>query len=147
MIFRVCEHYDDEQPIYYDYYDKECFVCFELKSSHGLKTINLINQTLYINRCVCNGPIHKECLELWFNMNNTCPICRNRMIERNNTTVFIFSHVPYGIYIYFFIKTLILRTLRIIAVFMFLHKLIEFHLMVIGNRYRNISSFDDEYYV
>ena len=28
MIFRVCEHYDDEQPIYDEYCDKECFICF-----------------------------------------------------------------------------------------------------------------------
>jgi hypothetical protein len=144
MIFRVCEHYDDEQPIC-EYYDKECFICFELKSSHGFKTISLMEQKLYLHNCNCNGPIHNECLQLWFNMNNSCPICRNKMVERNNATIIIFSYVPYGISIYFFIKRLALRVLQIIMVFIFLHKLIEFYLTIIFTRYRNISNADDNY--
>jgi hypothetical protein len=147
MIFRVCEHYDDEQPIYDGYYDKECFICFELKSSQGFKTINLMEQNLYIHNCICNGPIHKECLQLWFSMNSSCPICRNKMIERNNATVFIFNYVPYGISIYFFIRRVTLRLLHIIMVIMFLYKIIEFYLIVIGTRYRNAYIFDDEHYI
>lgn len=145
MIFRVCEHYDDEQPICEYYCDKECFICFELESCKGFKTICLIEQTLYLHNCNCNGPIHTECLQLWFNINNSCPICRNRMIERNNATIFIFNCVPYGIAIYFFIKRITLRILKIIMVFMFLHKLIEFYLMVILTRYRNMTNYDDNY--
>jgi hypothetical protein len=143
MIFRVCEHYDDEQPIYGYYYDKECFICFELKSCKGIKTINLIDQKLYLHSCNCNGPIHNECLQLWYNMNSSCPICRNKMVERNNATIFMFNYLPYGISIYFFIKKVTLRILKIIMVFMFFYKLTEFYLIVLFNRSRRISNVDD----
>jgi len=142
MIFRVCEHYDD-QPIYKDYCDKECFICFETKSSQGYKTINLIEQTIYLHNCNCNGSIHNECLQLWFNMNYSCPICRNKMVERNTATIVVFNYVPYGISIYFFIKNVTLKILQVMLIFLFLHRLIEFNLNVILTRHIHISNLDD----
>ena len=147
MIFRVCEHYDDEQPIDDEYCDKECFICFEFKSSKGLKTINLIDQTIYLNECICNGRIHDECLQLWFNTNSSCPICRNRMIEINDVTIIMFSYIPYGISVYFFMKKITLRILHLITIFMFLYGLIDFYLTIIGTRYSNTSILDDERYI
>lgn len=151
MIFRVCEHYDDQNIYeeYYNknYYNKECFICFEFKSSDGLNTINLMEQTIYLNNCMCNGSIHEECLKIWFDKNSSCPICREKMIERNNTTIIMFNYIPYGISFYFFIKKITLRILHIILVFMFFQKLIEFYVIVILNRYTNLPILDDENYI
>jgi hypothetical protein len=77
-------------------------------------------------------------------MNSSCPICRNKMVERNNATIFMFNYLPYGISIYFFIKKVTLRILKIIMVFMFFYKLSEFYLILIFNRSRRISNLDDD---
>jgi hypothetical protein len=149
MIFRVCEHYSEEL-IYKENCDKECFICFETKSSQGFKTINLTEQTIYLHNCRCNGPIHNECLQLWFNMNESCPICRNKMIERNNATIVVFYYLPYGISFYFFIKNVTLKILHIMLIFLFLHRLIEL-CFIIKTRYKlyddyiSISFSEDEY--
>lgn len=74
MYFRVLEHYDEDknaEPIIHD-----CFICMEYKTKKGETTIPLIYQTIYINKCSCNGWIHNECLGDWFKFKRKCPICR-----------------------------------------------------------------------
>lgn len=76
MIYRVCEHYyNDDLPIIQNI-PEECFVCLEMDDCNGLKSINLKTQHIYIKNCTCNGWIHRSCLETWCKKNAACPICR-----------------------------------------------------------------------
>ena len=134
MIFRVCEHYDEKQPTDYDYLNKDCFICYEDKTPNGNNVINLINQNVYLNKCTCNGPIHKECLYIWYNINKSCPICRKKMIEKSNNVIILFSYFPYGASIYYMIKIIMLAVLRFIFGLLLIHALIEFNFIIMRAR-------------
>ena len=64
MIFRVCEHYDDNQPIIEEQYN-DCFICFEYKTDNENKPTNLQKQSVYLNNCMCDGAVHNFCLKIW----------------------------------------------------------------------------------
>ena len=112
MIFRVCEHYDDNESIIEDKYN-ECFICFEYKIYSENKPTNLQKQNLYFNNCICDGAVHFFCLQKWINNYKSCPICRTNIIENNNLTLIIYNYMPYGIKIYTFIKNVSIIFLRI----------------------------------
>ena len=58
-----------------------CFICFENETETKFLLTKLKNQNLYIKNCLCDGWIHSECLTCWYNIKQTCPICREHMIE------------------------------------------------------------------
>lgn len=83
MIFRVYEHYDDEQPLLYPSYGDEihrCFICYEVKTPLEINPTSLQKQ-LYYKKCRCDGLIHKSCLEMWICKQHKCPICRAVLIQ------------------------------------------------------------------
>jgi hypothetical protein len=145
MYFRVCEHYDyNNLPIstfesHYQYQNNECFICFEYKNDDGIIPIYLNNQSLYLNQCVCNGSVHNECLKIWFYKNKTCPICRIKVIENNNTTVIIYNYIPYGIIIYTYTKRICLNIIRVFTLFFFIFLVIDFYCVVINSKYRQYT--------
>jgi len=63
MLFRLCEHYENNFPIYKQESKNECFICFEYKNDNGILPIYLKGQNLYLNDCICNGSVHIECLK------------------------------------------------------------------------------------
>jgi len=85
MLFRIIDHYEseieeideeiakeiDEEPV-------SCFICFEFQFDNN-DIISLKNQTDYYKFCECDGYIHANCLNLWYEKNPECPICRNSM--------------------------------------------------------------------
>jgi len=146
MYFRVCEHYDNINlpistfdPGYQNV--NECFICFEYKNEEGIIPIYLNKQSLYLNRCICNGSVHNECLKIWFYKNKTCPICRIKVIENNNATVIIYNYIPYGIIIYTYTKRICLNIIRIFTLFFFIFLVIDFYLVVINNKYREYNDY------
>jgi len=48
-----------------------CYICYEERKPL-LKLQNIIK---YEKHCECNVYIHTNCLDTWFNINSTCPIC------------------------------------------------------------------------
>jgi hypothetical protein len=89
MLFRIIDHYEsenkdiDEEIV--EEIDEEiheepisCFVCFETQFDNN-DIISLKNQTDYYKFCKCDGYIHINCLNLWYEKNPECPICRNSM--------------------------------------------------------------------
>jgi len=79
MIFRVYEHYDDNE---YENIVSECFICYD--SSDILELISLKSQPYYHKNCNCDGDIHKNCLDTWFMKQNKCPICRMVITKNDN---------------------------------------------------------------
>lgn len=82
MIYRVCEHYYNDETIYNINNYNECLVCLEYEIDDGIKTITLKNYLL-IKSCNCDAWIHESCLELWLKKNNKCPICRIEITKKN----------------------------------------------------------------
>jgi hypothetical protein len=89
MLFRVFEHYDHNQDIYYSIDQEnevnksdECFICYEFQTDSELTPISLRSELNYIKECTCNGWIHKKCLDLWCKKNKKCPICRIEIREK-----------------------------------------------------------------
>jgi hypothetical protein len=93
MLYRLVEHYDTNTNNDYIYdssfsnknendnsLSKECFVC--LDSNISDKTlIKLKNQLFYFKHCMCDGTIHISCLDKWYKIRSTCPICRIHVIK------------------------------------------------------------------
>lgn len=89
MLYRLVEHYDTNN----DYtnsiildkevekiYLNECFVCLDSGISNE-KLIKLKNQILYFKICVCDGYIHDSCLNKWYKLQSSCPICRTHICK------------------------------------------------------------------
>jgi hypothetical protein len=106
MLFIVCEHYDDNQPIIYklnNNEENECLICFEITNFDETNPISLRNQPYYYKICNCDCYIHKYCLKLWVEKNKKCLICREELIENNIFAIFFYKYLPYGRHIYFII--------------------------------------------
>jgi hypothetical protein len=139
MLFRLCEHYENNFPIYKQDISNECFICFEYKNDNGILPIYLTSQNLYLNECVCNGSVHIECLKIWFNKNKKCPICRIRVIENNNTTIIIYNYIPFGITIYTYTKKIIIAVIRVFSCMLVLFLIIDFYFMIANTKYREYN--------
>jgi hypothetical protein len=72
--------------------ENECFICFEVSNQYEKYPLRLKYLEEYIKNCGCDGWIHNNCIQMWCNTNNTCPICRNKMIYVN-------IEFQYGFYI------------------------------------------------
>ena len=56
--------------------ENECLICLEVKNNNNEKTIKLNDLASCEKRCECNGWFHKSCLDTWFIIKFSCPICR-----------------------------------------------------------------------
>lgn len=138
MLFRVCDHYSDGQEIIQQQYN-ECFICFEYQTANENEPNKLRNQLFYLNNCICDGNVHNSCLKIWFNMNKSCPICRIKVIEYNKATVIIFNYVPFGISIYTFFRSNIIKIFRFVTVILLFYTLMDFYftLFIIKHQHSN----------
>jgi hypothetical protein len=147
MLFRVCEHYSDDHQNIQDQ-NNVCFICFEYEIDNEKNPINLRKHHLYLNSCICDGAVHKFCLKTWFYIHKSCPICRIKVIEYNNTTLIIYNFIPFGIKIYTFITFITSNTIRFISTMisiLFLCILIDFYLILFITKYNN--QYDDYNYI
>jgi hypothetical protein len=128
MIYRVCEHYDDQPTIQEQI--NECFICFEYKTTFECVPTNLKKQQIYFNNCQCNGSIHNSCLKIWFDKNKSCPICRIDVVVNNKATTFIYNYVPCGIEICLLVKNIYNRFIKLFLAILFFHTLVHFCLIL-----------------
>lgn len=145
MLFRFCEHCDNNLSVYKQETSNDCFICFEYKNDDGILPIYLNSQNLYLNGCVCNGSVHVECLKIWFDKHKKCPICRIKVIENTNTTIIIYNYIPFGITIYTYTKKIIPAVLRIFSCIFFIFLIIDFYFIIVNSKYRQYN--DREYNV
>lgn len=144
MIYRVCEHYDDNQPVDI-VYDNECFICFELTTINELRPITLKNQPFYFKMCECNGSVHNECLKIWYSLNKTCPICRKNMFEKESTFLIVLAYIPYGINCFIYIKRVFLHFLRYLSIIYLFYSIFDFYLStIIIREFKYDTDFPDE---
>jgi hypothetical protein len=85
MLFRVIEHYDDfpsEEIIYIESPKNECLLCLEINTDDKLVPVDLKTQQVYLKMCNCGGWFHITCLQKWYDVSKSCPICRVYMKKR-----------------------------------------------------------------
>jgi len=84
MIFTTVQHYDivhtDNTENNNDNNDDECFICYEIKDRENKNPIKFGRQNKYLIRCSCNVCVHILCLDEWYAINQSCPICRKNII-------------------------------------------------------------------
>jgi len=86
MLFRTVNYYDsenDEKIEETDKEERECFICFDFQLDNN-NIIKLKNNTDFYKFCDCDGYIHVNCLNLWYEKNEECPICRNKIKRADN---------------------------------------------------------------
>lgn len=139
MLFRVCEHYNDDYKNMFQEKYNDCFICFEYKNNFENKPTTLRKQQLYFSNCNCDAAVHSNCLQIWLDKNKSCPICRNSTIVENNNIIIILQFVPFGIQIYSFSKKIfvyILKFLLIVLTYILTYKLfIDVYLLMFKNIY------------
>ena len=69
--------YNNNNSINSNINENECLICLEVKNNNNEKTIKLNDLACCEKPCGCDGWIHKTCLDSWFIIKFTCPICRN----------------------------------------------------------------------
>ena len=86
--YSTFEHYNDNIQITKKKKRKnkkpECFICYEIINKPPFR---LKNNRYYQQKCSCNCWIHKKCLDSWYNIKQTCPICRINIIKNTNILV------------------------------------------------------------
>jgi len=85
MLFRVVEHYNfPQEDIIYIEPTNECLLCLEMNTDDKLTPVNLKTQQVYLKVCNCGGWFHITCLHEWYDVTNSCPICRICMKKRHD---------------------------------------------------------------
>jgi hypothetical protein len=148
MIFRVYEHYDDNEPITNGYNKpEECFICYELRSDLDSCTISLKTQVDYDKLCGCDGWIHKQCLDIWYKKQKKCPICRVVISERKNTIVTVVNDIPYSNQIYLFVCNSLNKLTRIIIYWFLFCTIVELYLSIIIAKKIGRDSYDNQNFI
>ena len=83
--------------------ENECFICFEVSNKYEKNPSRLSNKIDYFKNCQCDGWIHDNCLEKWYLLNETCPICRNKVVYINTEFHYIVHIIEFFLYIRNFI--------------------------------------------
>ena len=113
MLFRIVNYYDSENDEKIeeinepkketDKQENECFICFDFQLDNN-DTIKLKNYTDFYKFCDCDGYIHVNCLNSWYEKNQQCPICRNPVKRADSIELYNLYQYQYGVYmIYFFL--------------------------------------------
>lgn len=136
MIFRVCDHYNDNQ---YNYSHEVCFICYDFISDNENTTIRLKFQNIYTKVCCCDGWIHNNCLNLWYKKCKKCPICRINIQETHNIKKDQLNINLYSYFIHIFIRKSFYKMFKIIIYCLFVFFIAEFYLsiMVTKNTIKN----------
>jgi hypothetical protein len=152
MFFRVIDHYDDNEDNNVKNNNDdlvECFVCYEIKNENNCAPIKLYKQQYYKKRCDCDGFIHKECLDKWFQTNKNCPICRNSIFENIALDLPIVNHKRFGHIIFYFVllKKITAPLLNYFSHLFFIVLVFKTYLSVMDKRYFVYNHVSDDYNV
>jgi hypothetical protein len=144
MLFRTFEPYDDDLQNTKLHLQNEktiCFICYETEIE--AKQLNLLKD--YVKKCNCNGWVHNNCLNKWYEKCNKCPICRTT-VYKNKTINMIILENRNNCYILTNIH--ILRNMNKIAklcsIVLFFYYIYQFYLSLLNSNYNN-RNYDNLY--
>jgi len=102
MLFKTVNYYEsesDEKIEETDKEERECFICFDFQlDNNNNNIIKLKNNTDFYKFCDCDGYIHVNCLNSWYEKNEDCPICRNPIKRADNLELYNLYQYQYGVY-------------------------------------------------
>lgn len=76
-----------------------CIICWTTEKNNK-PTYLIKDYTTYYTVCTCNTYIHEDCLKEWYNISNTCPICRTAIEYQPLNTIIIGEQWKYiGVFI------------------------------------------------
>jgi hypothetical protein len=137
MIFRTFDHYYDDLVINYE--TNYCFICFEVLCEN-VKPIKLNSKIYYLKKCNCEGLIHKKCIDEWYNISNSCPLCRNTLVKNTSFISKKLDTSSYFIIFYFFyffyLKNLI-KIKKLFFIIFFIYFTSEFYFICLNRNYLN----------
>ena len=97
-------------------YDTDyCFICYQKQKNNDIKIVQMNSITKYNKKCLCNLFIHISCLDMWFNINNDCPICRKKM------ELYISDKMNYKKFLYIVIHLILYITTGIYYYIMYIY--------------------------
>ena len=126
----------------------DCIICFECKKQNEI-AVKINSQEDYIKFCPCNICIHISCLEIWYNENDTCPICHEKIYKNN------WHEFKYGFYIIHYLTflkpyvySLIDNIIKYKNTFIYFYLLFNFmifinEMYIIVNYKKNILYYED----
>jgi len=93
MYFTVIDHYSDNDDNIQNksccnnyknkiIEDNECLICLEIIDNTNNNCIKLQNR-FYEKACLCDGWIHRCCLDNWYTNCDKCPICLCNMVKND----------------------------------------------------------------
>jgi hypothetical protein len=131
MLFRTFDPYNDDLVINYE--TCVCFICYELLCEN-MKPIKLNSKIYYLKNCNCEGFIHKECFDKWYNINNSCPICRTAVVKNSNIISKILATNSYFVIFYFFYLKNLIKIKRYFFILFFIYLTSEFYVTCLNNK-------------
>jgi hypothetical protein len=148
--YTTFNHYNDSSELVRKKRKLEaCFVCYEIINNK--KPIRLRNNCYYLKNCTCDGSIHKKCLDYWYNIKQTCPICRITILKNSGIMIKIFKLDRNLFLLIVFIKNNIQRIKKFLLFFLlvcFLYNMLEIMTrdMMDALRHEVQDEFQDEVY-
>lgn len=143
MLFRIMDHYEigNNDSGYIPITEKkalpdelpECFICFEIKLENEKTPIQLKKQPYFIKTCVCNGFVHKKCLNHWYTNSQNCPICRVGMKKAPSYFAFITEKKVF-VYIPTILFKSICRLFRFFTIFAFIYYTLDFYTHIFNSK-------------
>jgi hypothetical protein len=151
MIFRTYDPYCDDVVISYEI--NVCFICYEVLCEN-MKPIKLNSKIYYLKNCNCDGFIHKNCIDTWYNINHSCPVCRTTIVKNTNFISKILHTNTYFATFYFFYLQNLIKIKRCLYILFYIYFASELYFRVLNsnfqynfqNRYRSFNEnygFDD----
>ena len=124
--------------------ENECFICLEVSNQDEKYPSQLKNLQEYIKKCRCDGFIHSNCIEIWYNTNNTCPICRNKMIYIDiefQYGFYIINYVILGKDFLYILFSHIVKLRNLIIFFIIITNIMNIVSIIINNFKKNIHDY------
>ncbi len=143
MYFGVIDHYNDDSYnlINIEQNIEECFICFEIKCPHGNYPIKLNSKLYYYKKCLCDGFIHKFCLDIWYNNTSRCPICR-KGIEKRTKIITLLHEGTNILFIYLTIKNNMTILIKYFCIIFFIYETFNFYFIIYK---KNFFLYDDDF--
>lgn len=93
MVFITSQHYDIDKTKDNSIFERikeqhdDCFICYENEDREKNKPIKFGRQRKYLKRCYCDVSVHITCLDKWYQLNPSCPICRKSIVLHRDKSI------------------------------------------------------------
>lgn len=142
MIFIVYDPYNDIISDFTSDEPQECFICYDIKTLNEPRPIYLNKQNFFYKTCMCDGLVHKECLQIWFKHHKKCPICRVALKEKLTFAYVVFTVVYHTVYFFIFLEKFMMFIFKFISIYCLVYAVYRTYLLIIYYYYLKFENED-----